>query len=67
MQPALTVAATIVALNSPSQTIDVTAPAATTGALTFVSNYFQGSSALVDVAKCNKCHDALGPTFHGGG
>ncbi|HUO80409.1 MAG TPA: hypothetical protein VMU00_09725 [Steroidobacteraceae bacterium] len=66
VQPALTVGGTVVALNVPSQTVDLTAPATTTGALTFVSNYFQGTNAIVDIAKCNKCHDALGPTFHGG-
>jgi hypothetical protein len=66
VQPALTANGTVVALDAPSQTIDVTAPGATTGTQRFVANYFQGTNALVDVTKCNKCHDALGPTFHGG-
>ncbi|MBS0394918.1 MAG: hypothetical protein JSR54_09850, partial [Proteobacteria bacterium] len=65
LQPALTVNGSAVALNAPSQTFDVSAPG-TGGALATVSNYFKDANKIVDEAKCNKCHDALGPTFHGG-
>jgi OmcA/MtrC family decaheme c-type cytochrome len=56
--PTLTVAGQTLALNSPSQTVDLTNKGA------FVSNYFQGTNAIVDINKCNSCHDALGTTFH---
>ena len=65
VQADLSVGGTPVALNAVTQTVDVTAPGAG-GALAAVSDYFQGANAVVDVTKCNKCHDALGPTFHGG-
>ncbi|HUO95361.1 MAG TPA: hypothetical protein VMT92_03940 [Steroidobacteraceae bacterium] len=65
VQPALSVNSAAVALNAVTQTVDVSAPGSG-GALASVPNYFQGTNAIVDVAKCNNCHDALGPTFHGG-
>jgi len=48
----------IVALNAPSRTFSLVSNA-------FVSNYFQGTGAIVSVAAgCNNCHDALATTFH---
>ena len=46
-------------LTAPTKTFDLVGKA-------FVDNYFQGTHAVVEVAKCNKCHDALGTTFHEG-
>jgi len=57
--PSLTVGGQVVALNAVSKTFDL-------GGNAFVSNYFQGTNAITDVAKCNDCHDALGTTFHNG-
>ncbi len=60
-----------VGLNAVSRTVDVTAD----GTDQFVDNYFQGTNALVKVAKvdastgesgCNSCHDQLAITFHSG-
>jgi hypothetical protein len=34
------------------------------GALVAVPNYFSGTNAIVKEDSCNKCHDALGTTFH---
>jgi hypothetical protein len=60
-----------VGLNAVSKTVDVTAD----GTDQFVDNYFQGTNALVKVAKvdastgesgCNSCHDQLAITFHSG-
>jgi OmcA/MtrC family decaheme c-type cytochrome len=65
VQPALTIGGAAVALNGVTQTVDVSKPG-TGGALATVKDYFQGANAIVDVNKCNNCHDALGPTFHGG-
>jgi hypothetical protein len=65
VQPNLTIGGGAVAVNAATQTFDLTAPG-TNGALASVANYFQGTNAIVDVNKCNNCHDALGPTFHGG-
>jgi OmcA/MtrC family decaheme c-type cytochrome len=48
-----------VALNAATKTFDLVGKA-------FVADYFQGKNAVADVAKCNKCHDALGTTFHEG-
>ena len=48
----------VVALNAPSRTYSLVTKA-------FVSNYFQGTGAIVNVAAgCNNCHDALATTFH---
>jgi OmcA/MtrC family decaheme c-type cytochrome len=58
--PSLTVGDRTVALNAPSKTVDVSAD----GVDKFVANYYQGTGALVDEAKCNACHDALATTFH---
>jgi OmcA/MtrC family decaheme c-type cytochrome len=44
------------ALNAPSRTFDLKAKA-------FTDAYFK---PIVDVAKCNACHDALATTFHSG-
>lgn len=61
----------VVGLNAVSKTVDVTAD----GTNAFVSDYFQGDSALVKVEKvdlgkgesgCNSCHDQLAVTFHSG-
>jgi hypothetical protein len=60
-----------VGLNAVSKTVDVSAD----GTDQFVDNYFQGTNALVRVAKvdastgnrgCNSCHDQLAITFHSG-
>jgi OmcA/MtrC family decaheme c-type cytochrome len=45
-----------VAVNAPSKTLNL-------GTSAFESAFF--GNAIVDVAKCNKCHDALATTFHG--
>jgi len=60
VMPLLTVGDRSVALNAPSKTVDVSAD----GVDKFVANYYQGTGALVDEAKCNACHDALATTFH---
>lgn len=49
-----------VALNAVSQTVELPSGAP-------VDNYFKAENAVVDVAKCNLCHDALGTTFHSAG
>jgi OmcA/MtrC family decaheme c-type cytochrome len=46
-----------VALNAKSQTVELPSGAP-------VDDYFKAENAVVDVAKCNLCHDALGTTFH---
>jgi OmcA/MtrC family decaheme c-type cytochrome len=48
-----------VALNAVTQTFEV-------GTGTLVDNYFKGDNAVVDVEKCNACHDQLASTFHAG-
>jgi OmcA/MtrC family decaheme c-type cytochrome len=55
--PELLVGDTQVALNAASQTVELPS-----GGL--VDDYFKGANAVVEVAKCNACHDALGTTFH---
>jgi hypothetical protein len=57
VMPTLVINGTTVALNAPSTTFDLKANVT-------VDNYFKGTNALVDVAKCNNCHDALATTFH---
>jgi OmcA/MtrC family decaheme c-type cytochrome len=47
---------TTVALNAPSKTFDLTKKA-------FDATFFK---QIVDPTKCNKCHDALGTSFHSG-
>jgi len=47
----------IVALNVATKTFDLVGKAV-------VSDYFKDKKAVAEVAKCNKCHDALGTTFH---
>jgi OmcA/MtrC family decaheme c-type cytochrome len=46
-------------LNAVTQTFDL-------GANAFVDNYFKGTNAVVDVTKCEKCHDQLAVTWHTG-
>jgi len=48
-----------VALDAVTQTVDIVA-----GGL--VANYFKGTDAVVDITKCNACHDQLAVTFHSG-
>ena len=50
--PTVKVGTTTIALNAPSRTFDLAA------------NAFTTSAAIVDVNKCNKCHDALATSFH---
>ena len=50
--PTVKVGTTTIALNAPSKTFDL------------VGNAFTTSAPIVDVAKCNKCHDALATSFH---
>ncbi len=47
----------ILSLNAPSRTFDLVSK-------TFVANYFQGTNAIVDSAKCNNCHEALAANYH---
>jgi len=54
VMPTVKIGTTTLALNAPSKTFDLT-----TGA-------FGTSAPIVDPAKCNKCHDALGSSFHSG-
>ena len=49
-----------VALNAGTQTFDLVGKVA-------ITDYFEGKNAVVVAEKCNKCHDALGTTFHSGG
>jgi len=46
-------------LNAVTQTFDL-------GAGAFVANYFKGSNAVVDVTKCETCHNQLAVTWHTG-
>jgi len=46
-------------LNAVTRTVDL-------GASSFVNNYFKGTDAIVDVEKCEKCHDQLAVTWHTG-
>ncbi len=46
-------------LNAVTQTVDVVAGGP-------VTNYFKGNDAVVDITKCNACHDQLAVTFHSG-
>jgi len=48
-----------VGLNAVTQTVDVVAGGP-------VPDYFKGTNAVVDFAKCNVCHDQLSVTFHSG-
>lgn len=58
--PSLPIGDTTTALNAATYTIDLVNNAKE-------PDYYQGANAVVDAAKCNKCHDALGTTFHSGG
>jgi hypothetical protein len=55
--PELLVGGEAVAVNAATYTFDLVGKAK-------VANYYQGTNAIVDAAKCNLCHDALGTTFH---
>jgi OmcA/MtrC family decaheme c-type cytochrome len=55
--PSLTIGTQVAAISAVSKTFDLVGNA-------FASNYFQGTNAIADVAKCNNCHDTLGTTFH---
>ena len=57
--PSLTIGGESVALDAATGTYAVTPTAATA-----VSNYYKGTAAIADDAKCNACHDRLGVTFH---
>ena len=57
--PTLTVDGVRVGLNAVTQTFDL-------GTGMDVANYFKGENAIVDVNKCNACHDQLAVTFHSG-
>lgn len=52
--PTIKVGTTTIAVNAPSKTFTLA-----TGALA-------STAQIVDAAKCNKCHDALGSSFHTG-
>ena len=49
-----------VALNAATHTHDLVANVD-------VANYYQGTNAVAEAAKCDKCHGGLGTTFHSGG
>jgi hypothetical protein len=49
----------LVALPAVSQTFSL-------ADMSVVANYFKAENAVVDVAKCDACHAALGTTFHEG-
>ena len=46
-------------LNAVTQAFDL-------GTSALVDNYFKGTNAVVDVTKCEKCHDQLAVTWHTG-
>ena len=54
VMPTVKIGTTIIALNAPNKTFDL------------VGGAFTTSAAIVDPAKCDKCHDALGSSFHSG-
>ena len=56
--PSLTIGTQVVAIDAVSKTVDLKNAGA------FVADYFSGTNAITNVAKCNSCHDALGTTFH---
>ncbi|MDH3620273.1 MAG: hypothetical protein OER91_05255 [Gammaproteobacteria bacterium] len=55
--PELTIDGTDVVLAAVAETFDLDAGI-------FVPDYFQGANAIVEIDKCNACHDALASTFH---
>ena len=57
--PRLTIAGTPIGLDAATQTFDLLGDQ-------LVANYFKGTKAIVDTAKCDVCHDQLAVTFHGG-
>ena len=59
VMPELNLNGVDVGLNAASQTFDI-------GENLNVDNYYKGTNAIVDVDKCNVCHDELAVTFHSG-
>jgi OmcA/MtrC family decaheme c-type cytochrome len=57
--PKLTVGTVNVALNAVSQTFDLRGG-------TLVADYYKGANEVVEIDKCNVCHDSLATTFHDG-
>jgi OmcA/MtrC family decaheme c-type cytochrome len=57
IRPTVQVGGMTVATNAVSKTLELASN-------TIDDDYFKGANAVVDVAGCNACHDALGTTFH---
>jgi len=57
--PELDLGGTDAVLEAVSETFDI-------GGSVMVADYFQGANAVVDIDKCNACHDTLASTFHAG-
>jgi len=57
IRPTVVVDGVTVATNGVSKTLNLASNSVD-------DNYFKGANAVVDVAGCNKCHDALATTFH---
>jgi hypothetical protein len=57
--PSLTVNGESVVVTAATGTYSVTPTAVAS-----VADYFKGKNAIADDADCNKCHDALGTSFH---
>jgi OmcA/MtrC family decaheme c-type cytochrome len=57
--PRLTLDGVSVGLNAVTQTFDLDAG-------TNVEGYYKGDNAVVNIDKCNACHDQLAVTFHSG-
>jgi OmcA/MtrC family decaheme c-type cytochrome len=57
--PELDLGGTDAVLEAVSETFDI-------GGSIMVADYFQGANAVVDIDKCNACHDTLASTFHAG-
>jgi OmcA/MtrC family decaheme c-type cytochrome len=57
--PALTLDCVRLGLDAVTKTIDL-------GTSAEVDDYFNGDNAIVDIDKCNLCHDQLAVTFHSG-
>jgi OmcA/MtrC family decaheme c-type cytochrome len=57
--PSLSIGGESVALKAATATYDLSGSTPVA-----VANYFKGTNAIADDADCNKCHDALGTSFH---
>jgi len=57
IRPTVQVDGTTVATNAVTETLELASNS-------IDDDYFKGANAVVDVAKCNVCHDALATTFH---